>query len=92
MTTCPACFQVIDVLALPSIAIQAPARRGLPGYDQVDRMCPACGALVSRTIDGEAIAGDYVDRRREKLAPEPEPEPEPGTPGEDDLFAEPLEG
>lgn len=91
MTTCPACFQVIEVLALPPIAIQAPARRGLPGYDQVDRICPACGALVSRTIDGEAITANYVDRRREKLAPTLPPTPEPEVESEPEVEPDPEE-
>lgn len=77
MKTCPVCKAVVDLAVLTSHESEHGPRAGLVGYSQADTLCPNCGALVERRIDGTLVQANGPDPRAEIAAvvlPDAEPD------------------
>lgn len=63
--SCKACRNVIDLDNAPVTHAKFPPTDGRKSYVQDDVMCPQCGGLVLRKIDGEVVRADEPDPRDE---------------------------
>lgn len=68
LRSCPVCRRLVDLETTPVKKQKLPPVDGRKGYVQEDIMCPSCGSLVSRGIDGVEVTADGGDPR-EKIAP-----------------------
>jgi hypothetical protein len=75
--TCPGCLTVVDLHASKARKLKFPARAGRVGFVQTDVMCPRCGGLVSRKIDGKTVRAKGEDPRSKIAAVEAPPTGKP---------------
>lgn len=68
MATCPMCYAGFDLTALPTVETRIPQTAFIPSGKQCDKLCPRCGTLLCRTIDGVLVGKDYEDTRAERQA------------------------
>lgn len=69
--SCKKCMTVVDLDIVPAKESEhgAQARGGenFRAYDQRDFMCPRCGALIEREINGEVVESKGADPRAVKV-------------------------
>lgn len=68
MKTCPKCYASFDLDSLPVSEMITRQTATIPSGKQCDILCPRCGTLLSRTINGVSIDKDHKDERAEKFA------------------------